>query len=330
MKLQTLIEELERQRLLKWDQRINSSHLEMIISQEQARFQVDGKDNLLSITKSCHSQIAERLEIPAKYYQKMESEATELLASNVNTWLRMQEKELFIRGLGDSVRAFLSDRYRVIDHLDTLYCSLNELQAYETEIEDCFLSDTEMNIKVKSNQLKDFIRHREDLIVGGLLLTNSETGHKALRIEPRLFRVKCTNGMVIEEFATRQVHLGNGDNGNNELDEMIYLSMRRSIRELFSRFGEIVQALKESTEIKVKSPQRVINNVVEYYRLSESQKENILIAFGVEPECDQYGIANAITRAAQREESWEKSIELERIGGRIIALPVQEFKSLDG
>ena len=72
------------------------------------------------ITKPCHNQIAERLEIPVKYYAKMENEAPELLTENVNTWLREKSKEVFIRGLGNSVRAFLSDKYRVIDHLDTL------------------------------------------------------------------------------------------------------------------------------------------------------------------------------------------------------------------
>jgi hypothetical protein len=42
----------------------------------------------------------------------------------------------------------------------------------------------------------------------------------------------------------------------------------------------------------------VINNVVEHYRLSEEQKEKILMAFGAEPEHDKCGIANAVTRAA--------------------------------
>jgi len=290
------------------------------------KFQLNGRENLFPITKPCHNQIAERLEIPMRYYAKMENEAPELLIENVNTWLKKNSKEVFIRGLGNSARAFLSDRYRVIDHLDVLYCSLNELQAYETEVEDCYLSETEMNVKVKSNQLKDFVRHKNDLIIGGLLLVNSETGHHALRVEPRMFRVKCTNGMVIEEFLTRQIHLGNG---SDEFDEMIYLSIRRSIKELFGRFGEIMQILRETTEIKVKSPQRVINNVVEYYRLSETQKENILIAFGPEPESDKYGIANAITRAAQNEENWEKSLELEKIGGKLITLPIEEFRKWD-
>ena len=282
--------------------------------------------NNFAITRPCHNQIAERLEIPAKYYAKMESEAPELLTQNVNTWLRDNPKDVFIRGLGDSVRAFLSDRYRVIDHLDMLLCSLNELQAHEVEVEDCYLSETEMNIKVKSHQLRDFVRHRDDLIIGGLLLVNSETGHRALRVEPRMFRVLCTNGMVIEEMMTRQIHLGNG---TDELDEIVYLSIRRSIRELFGRFGEMIQILRETTEIKVKNVTKVINNLVEHYRLSEDQKENILIAFGREPESDKYGIANAITRAAQSEQNWEKSLEMERIGGKLITLPREEFKRWD-
>jgi len=323
MKLQTLIEELERQKPLKWDKRINSSQIEMDFAESQPVLKINGKDSF-SITKPCHNQIAEKLEIPLKYYSKMESETPELLAENVNTWLRKTEKDFFIRGLADSVRAFLSERYRVIDHLDVLYCSLNELQAHEAEIEDCFLSEIEMNIKVKSQKLRDFVRHKDDLIMGGLFLTNSETGHKALRVEPRVFRVKCSNGMIIEEFVTREIHLG-----DEVLDEMIYLSVRRSIRELFNKFGEITQILREATEIKIKSPQKVINNVVEQYKLSEAQKENILIAFGAEPEHDKYGIANAITLAAQKEETWEKSVELERVGGNLIALPIEEFKSLD-
>ena len=213
----------------------------------------------------------------------------------------------------------------MIDHLDVLYCSLNELQSHEAEIEDCYLSEIEMNLKVKSQKLKDFVRYKDDLIVGGLFFTNSETGHKALRVEPRLFRVKCSNGMIIEEFVTREIHIG-----NDEFDEVIYLSIRKSIRELFGRFGEIVQTLKESTEVKIRNPQKVINNLVEHYKLSEVQKDNILMAFGAEPEYDKYGIANAVTQAAQKEETWEKSTELERIGGRLIALPIEEFKSLDG
>jgi hypothetical protein len=73
----------------------------------------------------------------------------------------------------------------------------------------------------------------------------------------------------------------------------------------------------------------VTNNVAEHCRLSEEQKANILIAFGAEPEADQYGISNAVTRAAQGEESWEKGLDLERIGEKLITLPKEEFRRWD-
>lgn len=82
-------------------------------------------------------------------------------------------------------------------------------------------------------------------------------------------------------------------------------------------------------EVKVLNPAKVINNLVEYYCFSEEQKENILMAFGAEPEHDKYGIANAVTRAAQSEENWEKSLELERVGGKLVTLPREEFKKWD-
>lgn len=325
MKLESLIRELERQKPLKWDKKLRSSEIEMGLDESLPFLHIQGKKAVL-ITKSCHYQIAEKLEIPLKYYHKMEEETPELLTENVNTWLRRNNKDVFLRGLDESARAFLSDRYRVIDHLDVLMCALNELQAHDAEIEDCFLSETELNIKVKSQTLRDFVRHKDDLIMGGIFITNSETGHKALRVEPRMFRVKCSNGMIVEELVTREIHIGNGDEIS---DEIVYLSLRRSIRELFNRFGEIVLLLRESTEAKIRNPQKVIQNVVDQYKLSETQKANILMAFGAEPEFDQYGIANAVTQAAQKEETWEKSVELEKLGGKLVALPMEEFKAMD-
>ncbi len=326
MILDELIAELERQKPLIWDERLNSSKLEMILAEEHAKFQINGKETPFFITSRCHEQVAERLEIPVRYYHRMIDEAPDLLAANVNAWLTKRPKEIFLRGNASSVRAFLSDRYRVIDHLDVLYCALNELQAHEAEVDECYLSETEMNLKIRSNHLKDFVRHKDDLLIGGILLTNSETGHRALRVEPRTFRVQCSNGMVIEELVARQVHLGNGGNGQ---DEEVYLSLRRSIREIFSRFGEIILALREATEIKISNPPKVIKNVVEHYRLSEEQREGILMAFGAEAEADQYGIANAVTRAAKAAGDWLEGLELERIGGKIITLSKDQFKSWD-
>ena len=57
-----------------------------------------------------HRQIAARLEIPAKYYDRMRTEAPQMLAKNVNHWLHAQPETRMIRTLDGNVRAFLSDR----------------------------------------------------------------------------------------------------------------------------------------------------------------------------------------------------------------------------
>ncbi len=326
MKIDELLNELEGQNFSKWDERVPSNGLVMTRDNGSVGLSIAEKEKPFGITDSCHQQIAERLDIPVRYYNRMASEAPDLLVENVNQWFTKEERTFFVRGLNGSVRALLSDRYRVIDHLDVLNCALNELQTHEATVESCHLSETEMNVKVRSDRLKDYVRNRDDVLIGGLLLTNSETGHKALRLEPRLYRVACTNGMVVEQFVSKQVHLGTNNGAN---DSAVYISIRQSIQNLFNQFGEIVQSIRLTTEVRVKKPVDVIHNVVSHYHLTEEQKGAILIAFGAEPDADQYGIANAVTRAAHVEENWEKSLELERLGGNLLALPMKDFQAFD-
>lgn len=97
-----------------------------------------------------------------------------------------------------------------------------------------------------------------------------------MRVEPRTFRVQCSNGMVIEELTTRQIHLGNGNDG---FDEEVYLSIRGSIHEFFSRFGEIVLALRESTITKQKNVSSMedskINDEVEVGKSAKSADKEV-------------------------------------------------------
>jgi hypothetical protein len=56
--------------------------------------------------------------------------------------------------------------------------------------------------------------------------------------------------------------------------------------------------------------------------LSEQYKENILIAFGVEPENDKYDIANGVVMVGKNEENWEKRLKLKRIYRKLVTLPI--------
>lgn len=320
MKLETLFAELGKEKEEKWDEKALLDEMRM----GNGRISVKDKSEL-TLTDHAERQLSERLGIPHRYYLKMKEEKMWLLDENVNGWTRAKEKNIFIRGMGDRIRAFLSDRYRVIDNEDVLMCAMNELQG-KAEAQECDLSDTSMNVKFRCGELKDFVKDRGDEIIGGLLLSNSEVGAGAVNVKPRIFRVQCSNGMVIEQLKTRQIHLG--FRGGSEEDDNVYLSIRNSIRDLFDRFGEVVRSLKDSTEITLDDSQRAIENVVKEYNLSDERKNNILMAFGAEPDETQYGLANAITRAGQKEESYENELDFEKLGGEVAMMETSRFKRL--
>jgi hypothetical protein len=77
---------------------------------------VNGEDTRMPIGQTAHRQIAERVQIPAKYYDRMMVEAPGLLVENVNHWFKNSPDRRLIRTLDGRARAFLSDRYQRIDN----------------------------------------------------------------------------------------------------------------------------------------------------------------------------------------------------------------------
>ena len=86
--LSELAIELERQSETKKDFIASTEVLEMTDTGEMT---LDGdKSQEFAVSDVAHTQIAARLDIPAKYYQRMRSSAPELLAANVNGWFQQK------------------------------------------------------------------------------------------------------------------------------------------------------------------------------------------------------------------------------------------------
>ncbi len=106
--LTQLAQELERQSTTKKDFLANTSALEMTPVGELAL--ESDTTHEFPITDHAHTQIAARLDIPAKYYNRMRNEALPLLAANVNEWFHSKPERRMVRTLDGRMRAFLSDR----------------------------------------------------------------------------------------------------------------------------------------------------------------------------------------------------------------------------
>ena len=111
-----------------------------------------------------------------------------------------------VRVLDHNIRAFLSDRYRRLDHLELCSAVLPVIQEMKgAEITSCDVTDAHLYLKVINRKLKEEVAVG-DVVQAGFVISNSEIGLGSLRVEPLVFRLVCKNGLIIKDYAQKKYH----------------------------------------------------------------------------------------------------------------------------
>lgn len=345
--LQEFAMELDRQNRNKKDYLLDTRNLVMDADFDGAMLtmQNDRVNTLLGINDVAHSQIAQALGIPQKYYEKMQRENPALLAENVNTWFMTEPKVRMIRALDGKARAFLSDRFRRIDNFDIADVVMNILSGYDVKYKSTELTDRRMYIKVVNERLTREVRPG-DYVQSGIIITNSEVGMGTVTIQPLLYRLVCTNGMVVNDIhtGTRRRHIGKGNKADEDFvlyaddtlladDHALMLKIRDTIKAALDEvhFANLIDNMRTATEAKIET-----NHIPEMVQLAAPQfgftlkeGEGILNHLIREGDLSMYGFANAVTRFAQDVQSYDRSTELEEIGYNIMTMPARTWQSLN-
>lgn len=345
--LQELAAELERQKDAKADYIATSKSMVLTTDEEtkESTLYVEGGNSVVRapVTPNCHDQIADRLDIPRKYYRRMAQEQPELLQSNVNTWLQKNPQDYLLRTLDGNARAFLSSRYRPLDHAELAESVLPALIDAGAQVESCEITDTKMYLKAVTPRITYQVE-KDDIVQAGVIISNSETGHGALSVEPLIHRLVCLNGMIVNDWKMRKNHLGArlsaGESGFEEIfteetraanDHALWLAIRDIIKEMFSEegFARIAARMAAAKEDKIESdPVRVVELSSKRLGLSGEENNSVLQHLLRDGDLSRYGLANAVTRAAQDVPSYDRSTEMERLGGKIIELPRRDWQVL--
>lgn len=208
-------------------------------------------------TAVCDEGVADKLGIPAGYVKRLRADRPDLYDANVNGWLHgvtgdfalpggpPDDRRFLVRCFrgdgGEGVaRAFLSDRYRIVDNLDFLVAALDGVRqaGADVTVESCDLSDRRMYVRIVAPSvralaptlLRDYRSPFRDpsvrragghtpltgdaapdgspIVFAGFVISNSETGGGAFSIVPRLVVQACSNGLCVTKDAIRGVHLG--------------------------------------------------------------------------------------------------------------------------
>lgn len=347
--LQELAVELERQKNVKKDFLVDTRNMFFDIGESGSllslRNEAKNETTYLGVNEIAHDQIGAALKIPAKYYDMMRSDNPELLAQNINSWFQKDPKVRLVRTLDGQTRAFLSDSYRRIDNWDVAQTSLETLvDIGDLKIESCEVTEQRMYIKVVNPRLETEVVPG-DYVQSGILITNSEVGLGSMSVQPLVYRLVCSNGMVVNDAATRKYHVGRRNVAEEDfslytdetlkLDDMALMAkIRDTVRAVAdqTRFDKVVEMMRNAKGIKIETP-----NIPQFVELvgtetklyTQKEGEGILNHLIRGGDFTMYGMSNAVTRYAQDVESYDRSTELESIGYSILGLSADKWAKLN-
>jgi hypothetical protein len=291
------------------------------------------------VTAYAHGQVADRLGIPKRYYDRLRDEAPVLLDTNVNHWFQNEPEKRLVRTLDGRARAFLSNRYHRIDNYEIAEVVLPILGGVpDMKIASCELTEARMYIKATFPRIQGEVK-KGDTLQAGLVLTNSEVGAGAFSIAPFTVRLICANGMTHTGFGQRRTHLGSqldegvifGPDTLRAVDAAFKLEVRDIVKQVANQqaFDQLVDSLRHLTEFKVAgSPPDVVEKLAQRHGLTDTERDGVLWHLIDGGDLSGWGYCNAVTRAANDVEDYDRASDLERLGGTLAAAPDKEWQAL--
>lgn len=349
--LSQLASEIERQANSKRDFIAPTQALDLVSSEKypEAPVRLNIHDvGQFDINQTAHNQIAEHCGIPKPYYNRMMN-VPHLLAHNVNHWFHTGNDKRMVRTLDDKARAFLSNKYRPLDNVDLAEAVLPVIMDHKWSVKSCEITEQKLYIKVVSDQITAEIPQDHMLRSGsahivhpGLVITNSEIGMGRLQCTPTLHWEHCLNLALMDELGMGRNHVGKRDERFGDIASEFFKDETRKMDDtaFWMKIRDVVQATLNETIfmqmvdkfIQAKSariegdPVKVIEVTAKQYQLNEPERVSILKHLIEGADLSAYGLSNAITRASQDVDSYDRATELERLGGQIVELQPSEWK----
>lgn len=317
---------------------------------------LNGINGGLGITPYAHAQLADHLDIPKKYYDRMKTETPDLLAVNVNRWLsRDPENKRMIRTLDGKVRAVLSPKFRPLDNFDLANAVLPTLLQQNAQIVSSSLTETRMYIKAilpgLSDELPDGLSYGghnrigtdRGHLVAAIVISNSDIGAGTLRVEPSVFTTFCTNLAIRAQAAMKKYHTGRTweadaayevftDATRKADDSAFWMKVQDITKAAFDEksFRAAVAEMRQAGQKALTSDnlQAVIEATVEEFKLPVSTVNPLLKTLAAGGDFTAWGLSSAITRVAGDVDDYELATSMERAGGLVIDLPATNWKRI--
>lgn len=289
-------------------------------------------------THHADQDLASLFEIPVRYVRKLRTQDVELLDINVNRWADKAEGNSLLRLLYGSVadrpglvgiaRAIRSDRYAIIDHLDTvmsILAGLKEAGLDGTNIKGIDLSEEKLYLNIEVPEIavhgRSLIENYRSpftgqtgaelpLVHAGLKFTNSEIGRGAFEVTPYAVFEVCANGATINAHKLRKVHMGKvlepgqikwSQETLNAANELVRNQVRDAVGSFLSTdfLETVIDEWEREAGVEVIKPADTIKVIAKELQYTEDEQDAILSAFIKGGDMGAFAVGHAVTAAVQ-------------------------------
>jgi len=234
-------------------------------------------------------------------------------------------KEIFVRSHDNLIRGCLSNSYGVFDDFKLVQLVKNVLgeKAKEARVTSFSKDDGRGHMNVSFIWDNDNIElgklddGKPDIAKRGISISNSELGLGSVRIEPMLYRLICSNGMVraMASQANLMRHFGDPKKLEKKIGGIIW-----NLDKLYIDMVNKVKAAREARITKIEV-QKFIRETARYFHVSD-KTDKIIEAWHKEEGDDKFAVANAFTRAAHESFEGRDKYDLEVVGNKIVDMDI--------
>ena len=213
-----------------------------------------------------------------------------------------------------------------------------EARFVSTQITDDFMYIKVVNPRLQADVVPG------DVVQAGVIISNSETGMGSVTIQPLIYRLVCSNGMVINDAKTRRNHVGRAATSEEDFsiysnetlladDHAFVLKIKDTVRAAISeaRFAQVVSRMRESTEAMLDTKQlpAIVKLASSSFGITEDESNGVLEHLITGGDFSLYGLANAVTRFSQDVESYDRATKLEEIGYSVMTMSPALFRQMN-
>ena len=271
------------------------------------------------------TQIAKGNADPAAFMQGIEAMAQELVKTYASV-------------LGEKQELFKTEKTEIATAVLPLFAGNDQY-----EVMSCEVTENRLYLKVVNHRLEMEVR-KGDIVQAGVMISNSEVGLGAVSIQPLVYRLVCTNGMVVNDMGERRHHVGRqakavedsfalySDETMEAEDKAFLLKLRDTTMAAIDEacFSQVVGRLQESMAVPITGKvQDVVQLTAQSYGINAEEQEGILKYLIEGGDLSLYGLSNAVTRASQDVVSYDRATTLEGIGWQVATMEPQQWKQIN-